>query len=326
MTGGGLVAEKVPESLAREGCMMLQTLLAELSALKGLECAVMLDWRYQNTVSEQRLTKIIVQPHEEFYQVLARTLPDYDVFWPIAPETDQVLSRMVRLSVEIGVKCAASCPSAIELCTDKLATINALKSVFPVPETHRLTAFTPEFPPVWVIKPIDGVGCEKMTLVYDKKSYRQCLVEIDQPETFIAQRYVTGKAISLSVLFKTGQGWLLCCNEQQINIGDDHFVLTGCRVNRAVDDLTAYDKVIDAVARRIPGLWGYVGIDLIETPGKTGKHQLQVLEINPRLTTSFAGIPTATGINVAEQVLRLFDDEPDMTRSRNETVTLTLQK
>ncbi|WP_245395225.1 ATP-grasp domain-containing protein [methane-oxidizing endosymbiont of Gigantopelta aegis] len=328
ITGGGLAAEKVPESLAREGDMMLQALLAELNVLKGLECAVMLDWRYQNNVSGQTLTKIIVQESENFYRVLARTLPDYDVFWPIAPETDHALAEMVRLSAEIGVKYAASCLSAIDLCSDKLATMNVLKSVLPVPETHSLTVFTPEFPPAWVVKPIDGAGCEQTILVSDHQSYRQCLAEIDQPEAFIAQRYVAGKAISLSVLFKAGQGWLLCCNEQQIKIDDNHFVLMGCRVNSAIDHLASYHDVIDAIARRIPGLWGYVGIDLIETPDNmhVGKHQLRVLEINPRLTTSYAGIQAATGINVAEQVLQLFDGEPDMTRLRNEMVTLKLRK
>lgn len=328
ITGGGLVAEKVPESLAREGDMMLQALLAELNALKGLECAVMLDWRYQNTIPEQTLTKIIVQENENFYQVLARTLPDYDVFWPIAPETDHALAEMVRLSAEIGVKCAASGLSAIDLCSDKLATMNALKSILPVPETHSLTVFTPEFPPAWVVKPVDGAGCEQTTWVYDKQSYRQCLTEIARPEAFIAQRYIPGKAISLSVLFKAGQAWLLCRNEQQIKIDDNHFVLMGCRVNSAIDHLASYHDVINAIARRIPGLWGYVGIDLIEIPDRTHteKHQLRVLEINPRLTTSYAGIQAAIGINVAEQVLRLFDGEPAMTRLRNETVTLKLRK
>jgi predicted ATP-grasp superfamily ATP-dependent carboligase len=48
----------------------------------------------------------------------------------------------------------------------------------------------------------------------------------------------------------------------------------------------------------VPGLWGYCGVDFIETPEGP-----VVVEINPRLTMSYVGLRDATGINPAELVL-----------------------
>lgn len=47
---------------------------------------------------------------------------------------------------------------------------------------------------------------------------------------------------------------------------------------------------------------GYAGVDLLRTP--TG---LRVMEINPRLTTSYAGLSRSLGVNVARMTLDLLD-------------------
>ena len=49
-----------------------------------------------------------------------------------------------------------------------------------------------------------------------------------------------------------------------------------------------------------PDLFGYVGVDLIEN-----EDACFVLEINPRLTTSFVDIEKKCGLNVAKLVLNL---------------------
>jgi predicted ATP-grasp superfamily ATP-dependent carboligase len=48
-------------------------------------------------------------------------------------------------------------------------------------------------------------------------------------------------------------------------------------------------------------LWGYAGIDLILTAGGP-----VILEINPRLTTSYVGLRQATGENPATLMLDLY--------------------
>jgi predicted ATP-grasp superfamily ATP-dependent carboligase len=315
--GGGLVAETLPSSLAREADMMLQALLAELKPLNQ-EIAVMLDWRYQHRVNDD-VEKIILQPEDNFFSVLKQSLGCYDVFWPIAPESGQILSQMVESATQTAVKIIASEPATIRLCSDKLATTQHLAPVIAVPETHKLADFTPDFSSSWVVKPIDGAGCEQTVIVDNQEQFLRLTANFPT-ETFIIQALVPGRAISLSALFRNGQGWLLTINEQVISHQCGTLSLSACQVNCRVNDRRCYQQYIDIVAKAIPGLWGYVGIDLIERDNG----QLVFLEINPRLTTSYAGIYSATGINVSEQILQLLTGEPVLSFKKHKTIRIDL--
>lgn len=315
--GGGLAAETASLSLLREAGMMLQALLAELKPL-NLEIGVMLDCRYQHLFADE-IEKIIVQPEDDFYDCLERALSQYEVFWPIAPESDQVLARMVETAEKKAIDIIASDRSAIRLCSDKSATIQHLTPFFEVPETHKLVDFDPVFPSTWVIKLIDGAGCEQ-TFVIDTEALFQATLSEIQPENFIIQRFVPGRAISLSALFRQGKGWLLTVNEQVMSQQDNCLNLSACRVNCVNRHLVRYQQVIDDIAQVIPGLWGYAGIDLIES--EDGR--LTILEINPRLTTSYAGIFAATGVNIAEKILQLRQGEPLLHFTKDESITVDL--
>ncbi len=56
------------------------------------------------------------------------------------------------------------------------------------------------------------------------------------------------------------------------------------------------------VAEALPGLWGYVGVDFILSDAGA-----MVLEVNPRLTTSYVGRRKSIGANPAAWVLGLLD-------------------
>jgi predicted ATP-grasp superfamily ATP-dependent carboligase len=85
-------------------------------------------------------------------------------------------------------------------------------------------------------------------------------------------------------------------------------------------DLSVYRDLVDNIAHALPELWGYVGIDLIQTP-----EQQFVLEINPRLTTSFVGINAALGINVAENILQLLKGKPTLKAVCNQPITIEVK-
>ena len=79
--------------------------------------------------------------------------------------------------------------------------------------------------------------------------------------------------------------------------------------------------MVDNIAHALPELWGYAGIDLIET-----QEQLLVLEINPRLTTSFVGIREALGVNVVESVLQLLKGKPAIKTLCNQPITVIVKQ
>jgi predicted ATP-grasp superfamily ATP-dependent carboligase len=92
----------------------------------------------------------------------------------------------------------------------------------------------------------------------------------------------------------------------------------GCEVNYALDK-APFQAIVDQIAKAFPDLWGYTGIDLIKQD-----EQLLVVEINPRLTSSYIGISDALGINVAELVLQLLDGDVHIVPTKNKVVYLQL--
>ena len=111
----------------------------------------------------------------------------------------------------------------------------------------------------------------------------------------------------------------MCANLQQFDIIKQQYQLSKIIVNYP-SELSAYQDLVDNIAHALPELWGYVGIDLIET-----SEQLLVLEINPRLTTSFVGIYAALGINIAENILQLLKGKPALKAVCNQPITIKVQ-
>jgi len=146
-------------------------------------------------------------------------------------------------------------------------------------------------------------------IVANEIEYQQALTHIinteDKLERYVIQPLLQGDAISLSALFKYGKGVLLSCNQQHIHKIHNQFVLTGCSVNVDNPRRDFYQTLINKVATAMPGLWGYIGIDIIETTN----YGPVILEINPRLTTSYVGLGAAIGVNVAARMLDLLAGE-----------------
>ncbi len=300
--------------------MMLQALLSELKSLSHIQPVILLDSRFSHLNLNTAVEVIIVGHHQNFFSVLRQAIQQCDAVWPIAPETDNILLKIAQM-IEYHQKTVfLSDIEAIKLCSNKLMTVKRLQQhKIQTVETRLLSRAA--FPnSTVVIKPVDGVGCEDCHIITMAEDWYRLLSTIVNPERFVIQPFVDGAARSLSCLFRNGKAWLLCCNEQQLGVKDGRFQFQACKVNVLPDTQRKYQSLLDKVAIAIPGLWGYVGIDLIES-----EHDgAQILEINPRLTTSFAGIHSATGINVSELVYDMLGQDPLIRPKYNKQVHVSL--
>ncbi len=300
---------------------MLQALVSELKCLPHIQLVVMLDWRCKQMDLPPQAEGIVVQKNQSFNQILQETMMECDAIWPIAPEMDSILLDIARLAETLHKTAILSTPEAVKLCSNKLATIKRLQEHHINVCDTRLLSDAVAYPNVKsVIKPVDGVGCEQSFIISCQDDYQRVIAGIDNPEQFVMQPFIKGQSLSLSCLFREGKAWLLSCNEQQVSITGGQFHLQACTVNVLHYSHEHYQKLLEKIAQAIPGLWGYIGIDIINS-GMTGP---AILEINPRLTTSYTGIHLATGINVAEQVIQLLVSDPIMTRKDNRQVNVTI--
>ncbi|RPI29660.1 MAG: ATP-grasp domain-containing protein, partial [Actinomycetota bacterium] len=113
-------------------------------------------------------------------------------------------------------------------------------------------------------------------------------------ETILVQRWVAGDAASVSLLVAGRGAVALSLNSQELRIG----IPCDYEGGAAAIDHARRDEAFDLAARAVglvPGLRGYVGVDLVLAP-----EGCFLVEINPRLTTSYVGLRRALAFNLAE--------------------------
>lgn len=303
ITGGGLIRESIPQSLAQEGGMMLRTLLVDLGKIDGVRLTVLRDSRLESLSVDKRngnLELLSVNPEDEFDNVWKSAIQKVDAVWPIAPETGGVLEKLCGDVDDAGKILLNSPAKVVSLTAAKLQTLEHLTRLgIDIVPAIPLLAFSDQFYEPWVVKPNDGTGCEGVRVVRNWRELKR-LQALPSAKEVIIQPFIEGVAMSLSVLFKQRNALLLCCNQQVLVIRDDLFFLSGCRVNSLPEKRELFAALACDIAEAIPDLFGYVGVDFILENGSP-----RVLEINPRLTTSYTGISHALNQNVAAMVLNL---------------------
>lgn len=293
VTGGAMIREEPSSALVHEADLMIRALLADLAQCDGILPVTTRDHRLPPiTGHETFVVERLQDPMIAFDLALATA----DAAWIIAPETGGDLERLARHVVARGRTLIGPDPDAIAIATSKRATAEALASGgVPVVPTFTSADEIPPLPGLWVVKPDDGAGAEATVRCWNYERATERL----RPG-MVAQPWIDGDSLSLSLLCHRGASRLLSINRQHIRLDDDTVRLGGITVNAMTDTDDVYAELGNAVARAMPGLSGWVGVDLVAADGA-----LTVLEVNPRLTTSYVGLRPAKALNGAALVLEL---------------------
>jgi tyramine---L-glutamate ligase len=296
--GGGLAGSPVPAQLAREGDLMLTALVGDLRELPGVQVSLSRDARLALPV-DARLQGARVcwrGPDVAPARALAREIDAADATWPIAPETGGELEAAARAVIDAGRRLLGPHPDAIRVAASKCATAHRLTQCdIEVVPCYRLGQRWAASDGPWVVKPDDGAGCVDVRLFC---SPREAAAALDTGgRGLIAQPWIAGDAMSLCVVASDDQVEVLSVNRQHLQIHNGGIELAALEVN--CEPVTAPRVTLaERVRRAIPGLGGYFGIDFVQTVAGP-----VVIEVNPRLTSSYAGIKASLGLNVAEWVL-----------------------
>jgi predicted ATP-grasp superfamily ATP-dependent carboligase len=302
-TSGGLLERPWFAPFRAEGSAMLRCLAADVGDVPGAVVHVALD-----AAAIGMPLSDAVQRHGVVSDVRPRwdaIAAEVDAIWAIAPESDGILGEIAQW-IEGNGRIALGCPpGAIATAASKQATVDLLSShgIATVPTLRCAPDI--DLPPSghgWVVKPDDGVAAEGARLLATANDVRRWCAGDPTAERSVVQPFVPGTPISMSLLAQRGAAWLLACNVQDVRRCADGFVYCGGVVGGAEALRPVLAPIADAVAAALPDLWGYVGVDLVVHDDRP-----LVLEINPRLTTSYIGLRESIGINPAELVVRLVD-------------------
>jgi predicted ATP-grasp superfamily ATP-dependent carboligase len=298
ITGGGLIREPLPSGLAREGDLMARALARDLGDIPGVEVWISRDPRLFPLDGVHTLRP---DPGEDPLAAYRRMIRGCDAAWPVAPETGGMLESLSRATLEAGKALLGSRPEAVALAASKRATAQALadNGIAAVP-AFRDGDPLPDVPGPWVVKPDDGAGSTDTFLWPDRARAAEWLAL--RGPGFIAQPWIEGAALSLSALFADGEARLLAVNRQHLALKKGRITLVALSVNALPDADGRFARLAAGVARALPGLWGYCGIDLVGTAAGP-----VVVEVNPRLTTSWCALREALGCNPAMLVVQLLE-------------------
>lgn len=286
---------------------MLWAVLSDFRALKRFHILTTLDCRIgpqrpNLPADEVRLVQA-GQCEPIFTAMLARS----DAVLIIAPETDGILERLSRMVAEHEVPLLGSSASAVKIAGNKEACARLLlQAGLPTPPTRKtkisqIRKAAEDFGYPLVTKPLDGVGSEGVCLLKSPADLDPA-VEILQHQTkhaeILLQKYVPGEHASVSLLV-SGQDVLpISLNGQEIRAGCPFSYQGGVIPLKHPLQDRAFENAVQAV-RLIPGLQGYVGVDLV-----LDEEEAWVIEINPRITTSFIGLRRVLDISLAEAIFQ----------------------
>jgi predicted ATP-grasp superfamily ATP-dependent carboligase len=312
ITAGGLSDAPLADSLAKEGTMMRDALLRDLSELNQFELVTMHDVRLPASLFAEHSKAV---ESGAFKKVFKKMLKQVDYVWLIAPETDSILLDLSELcyqaqNLENGAIFLGCGYDATLAGTSKTLTFEALQAanIYTLPvfsgddfieqayfdNMHSLNVQK------WVAKPEDGAGCEGIRIFENLQDLHDWLKLDDQYLHYLAQPYQSGLAGSFSMLCTDGKGWLLSCNQQHIACDDVTFKLNGLTVNGLLQYWKRFETIARKIAQMLPDAAGYMGVDVIVD---TARDKIYVIEINPRLTTSYVGLREAMGCNPAKIIL-----------------------
>ncbi|MFW5432647.1 MAG: ATP-grasp domain-containing protein [Methylophilaceae bacterium] len=243
-----------------------------------------------------------VHVEDDCWQVWEDEIKAVDAVWLLAPETGGYLVKMTALAVLHGKKILGCGLISIKTCSSKLATYQLMQQsqIATIP-TCKFMDWQQITNKTWVVKPDDGAGCEE-TMVFDEaKALTRWMQRHDKFDSHVIQPYMLGIAASISCIMHQGRALVLSCNQQMISKNNNTLQYDGCIVNGLPQYRSAFDVLANKIAHLLTDLTGYVGIDVII--GRVDA-EITVVEINPRLTTSYVALSEATNTNPAELIIK----------------------
>ncbi len=293
---------------------MLQGLSEDLKAT-GHETTVLLDARIaalHPPLNADRTVQIATL--EDVDSSIDEAVENTDVAYVVAPENSHILESIVDGIRERGAISLNGQSSAIRLAADKPRLEGRAKSLglnFPKTETCSVYDFPDDIAeliedklgfPV-IVKPAEGADCCGLSVVRTHKDVAPALAKVraEASENHASiQEYIAGIPASVSLVCTRAEGLPLSLNLQEVTLAGPDAISSydggAVPFRHPLREEAFYSAKL--LAESFSGLQGYIGVDFILSEDKA-----TVMEINPRLTTSYVGLRRVAGFNIAQSIL-----------------------
>ncbi len=281
-------------SLLTEGLAMVQALAADCAAIPGARVSLLRDFRLPQLTARgcEAITVCSSSEHHEAFDELAAKSEATII---IAPEFDGELVKLIRRAKSVGARLASP--------DETFARLRAAG----VPTPHGLllngdARLPPDFRYPAVLKPVDGAGSQDVYVVAGPE---------ENPPAYVAERrleeFAPGLPASVALLCGGSTPLALVPCTQAIST-DGRLRYLGGRTPLAGGLAERATSLATRAVGALPPTVGYVGVDLVLGPDPSGRDDV-VIEVNPRLTTSYVGLRAAATTNLAAAMLAAVQGE-----------------
>ncbi|MCG8652689.1 MAG: ATP-grasp domain-containing protein, partial [Pirellulales bacterium] len=283
--GGGLQPqekEQVPEDLRTEGAAMLRAITTDLNEVADV--VVPLDQQLNLSVDAGEVVEI--HADQPLWAQWIEAARNCDAALIVVPESDGTLAKGVAMLRAAGIDVIAGSGDFLRVASDKLLTAKTLLAAgvaHPLYFALSDQRFENDLRPHgrFVVKPRDGCGTHK---IQKFDSFEAACQELNEEQ--LLQAWMPGQSVSVAVVTSgTHQTFLPAVSQSLVESNCQY--AGGCGPLDDESQRRATSLASRAIAAMPPTARGFVGLDLLlaERPSEDC-----VIEINPRLTTSYVGL------------------------------------
>ena len=298
--GGGFARQsldEIPVGLRQEGSAMLKAIVTDLSQIADVVTCVDPQFKLE---LDDRVQAVKLDPDQALLGQWIAAARDCNAALIVAPENEGVLAKAVGMLRSAGIDVIAGSGDFLRIASDKLQTAKALRAKGVAHPPYLATSDTRlekelEGFDKYVLKPRDGCGTQAISIFDSLPRARAELTDAG-----LMQPWIEGQPISVALVVSGSNQTYLPAVHQ--NIKEDCGYAGGCGPLND-DAQRRATSLANRAMSAMPKARGFVGIDMIlgERPSED-----VVVEINPRLTTSYVGLRKMISGNLAA---RLFDLE-----------------
>jgi predicted ATP-grasp superfamily ATP-dependent carboligase len=313
---GAAAAHYLPEGLA-----MALAVAEDFSKLPGWQVRVARAAEFAS-LTPAEVPWQWISTHNDLEANLARVFHEASAVLVIAPECEGLLQQRAQLVVDVGGTLLGPSPKLIALASDKSAVLEQLSAkgiLTPRGKRGSLASHIEwqlNFPVI--LKPNDGAGAGSVWRIPNHSELQSFImrhmffapIEFDEEEDehrafWRCEEFVPGQAASVALLCGPAGAVALRPATQQIDFAEDgRASYQGGAMNLSPPLEARAQRLGLAVAAALPSTNGYIGIDLILGHAVDGSEDT-VIEVNPRLTSSYLGLRAATDDSLANALWRI---------------------
>ncbi len=314
VSGGGFADEAISASVLSEGLGMLATLISDFKAA-GHSVITTLDSRIAKLNPPIAADCLVpVTSSQEAQTNLQKISEQADVAYIIAPETDGLLRVLVELVEQTGIASLNCTAGAIEKVSEKAVFYDFMKERgLSLPETMMFSvaddldeikkAFRDRLNFPLIVKPSNGVSCCGLSIAKNEDQLASAVDKIkteSSSEHFLVQELIIGAAASVSLLSTGKDAVAISLNRQEVTLEmpETPSSYSGGWVPFDHPIQAEAFELAEKLVKFFPDLRGYLGVDFVLT-----ENEAVIVEVNPRLTTSYIGLRQVVNFNPAQAIL-----------------------